>query len=187
MARMVYLVIPHSSSALWQNSDTGFLVTYFVHMKLHPVIYRHSACNRISVLLVFSRKISPLRSHSLRVNLILQSSYSWLQVSLLQFLCSQHLNYMGYESVLAYTEGKGTEKSGGCAHRTYIRLMSCYISTISCNRKAHSFNMLNGGSINEIVNHKILVQWVLRVQYKYATVGSIYFFDLLIWIHFKLL
>lgn len=82
--------------------------------------------------------------------------------SLLQFLCSQHLNYMDYESILAYTEGKGTEKSGGCAHRTYIRLISCYISTISClvppvcNRKAHSFNMLNGGSINEIVNHKIV-------------------------------
>lgn len=103
MGRMVYLVIPHSSCALWQNSDTGFLVTHFVHMELHPVIHRHSACNWISVLLVFSWKISPLGSHSLRVSLILQSFILDCKSSLLQFLCSQYLNYTDYGSVLAYT------------------------------------------------------------------------------------
>lgn len=58
-------------------------------------------------------------------------------------------------------EVKETEKSGTCAHRTYIRLISC-LSTMSClvppmcNRKAHSFNVLNGGSINEMVKCKIV-------------------------------
>lgn len=104
---------------------------------------------------------------------------------------STYLNYTDSESVLAYTEGKGTVKSGGCAHRTYITFISCF-STIFClvppvcTRKAHSFSVLNGGSINEIVKRKI-VRWVLRVQYKYAAVGSIYLFVLLMWIHFKLL
>lgn len=163
MARMVYLVIPHSSCALWQNSDTGFLVTCFVHMELHPVIHRHSACNWISVPLVFSWKISPLGSHLLRVSLILQSSYSWFQILIaaVSVQSALNLNYTDYESVLAYTEGKGTLKSGGCAHRTYITFISCF-STIFClvppvcNRKAHSFSVLNGGSINEIVKCKIV-------------------------------
>lgn len=160
---MVYLVITCSSCALWQNSDTGILVKHFVHMKLHPVIHGHSACNWISVLLVFSWKISPLgrpfTEGKFDPTVILFLIASPHRCSFCAV--STYLNCTGYESVLAYTKGKGIEKSGGCAHRTYIRLISCF-STISClvppacNRKAHSLNMLNGGSVNEIVKRKVV-------------------------------
>lgn len=64
--------------------------------------------------------------------------------------------------MLKHTQkGKGTEKSGGndgCPRNTLdSSAVSAPLVPPVCYRKAHSFNLLNGGNISETVNHKPVI------------------------------
>lgn len=156
-------------------------------MKLHAVLHGYSVCNWISVSLVLSEKDyqSSWAGHLLRISSILRSDG---KSSLLQPPCSRHLRSVGDGSVKACLGGRGRRSQAGVAGAQEGRLVSSVVTAPLVPpvgyRKAHSFSLLNGGNLRETVKHAAVVplgaKAAVQVSAEQATVGSIYFFALLV-------